>query len=298
MSRPGPLVLLLSGPNLNLLGEREPEIYGTATLDDHVATAVAEEAARHGLMVEHCSPITRASWSTPSTRARGRAAAIVINAGALTHYAWSLHDALAAFDGPVVELHLSNPGGREPWRASSVITPVATGVISGFGGAGLRPGHRGSGAPARDRVDPAPELIRPSRRPSSLRPASRAGGEADRGTLRWPCRRHGCRLPASSVCASPSLVVEEPARGLAGHQPTNIRYLTGFTGSAGLLFVLPGEVVLVTDGRYGQPGRRAARTPPVSTPGWRSPGPPSRWSGPGRSWPAAASGGWASKRPT
>ena len=55
--------------------------------------------------------------------ARGRAAAIVINAGALTHYAWSLHDALAAFDGPVVELHLSNPGGREPWRATSVITP-------------------------------------------------------------------------------------------------------------------------------------------------------------------------------
>ena len=137
-----PLVLLLSGPNLNLLGEREPEVYGTATLDDHVATARPRRPAAHGLAARApSSPTTRASWSTPSTRARGRAAAIVINAGALTHYAWSLHDALAAFDGPVIELHLSNPGGRESWRATSVIAPVATGVIAGFGaGYGLAVG--------------------------------------------------------------------------------------------------------------------------------------------------------------
>jgi 3-dehydroquinate dehydratase-2 len=133
--RPGPLVLLLSGPNLNLLGEREPEIYGTASLDDHVATAVIE-GARHGLMVEHLQSNHEGELVEAVHGARGRAAAIVINAGALTHYAWSLHDALAAFAGPVVELHLSNPGGREPWRTTSVITPVATGVISGFGGAG------------------------------------------------------------------------------------------------------------------------------------------------------------------
>jgi 3-dehydroquinate dehydratase-2 len=60
----------------------------------------------------------------------------VINAAAFTHYAWGLHDALAAYDGPVVELHLSNPDAREPWRRTSVISPVATGTISGFGGHG------------------------------------------------------------------------------------------------------------------------------------------------------------------
>jgi 3-dehydroquinate dehydratase II len=68
--------------------------------------------------------------------ARGRCGAIVINPGALTHYAWSLHDALAAYDGIVVELHLSNPNAREPWRHTSVVSPVATGSIVGLGGHG------------------------------------------------------------------------------------------------------------------------------------------------------------------
>jgi 3-dehydroquinate dehydratase-2 len=65
--------------------------------------------------------------------ARKRCAAIIINPGAFTHYAWSIHDALAAFDGPVVEVHLSNPNAREPWRHTSVIAPVSTGSIMGFG---------------------------------------------------------------------------------------------------------------------------------------------------------------------
>ena len=68
--------------------------------------------------------------------ARGRCVAIVVNAGAVTHYGWSLHDALAAFDGPVVELHLSNPYARETWRNTSVVAPVADGSICGFGGLG------------------------------------------------------------------------------------------------------------------------------------------------------------------
>ena len=68
--------------------------------------------------------------------ARGRCAAIIINPGAFTHYAWSLHDALAAFDGVVIELHLSNPNAREPWRHTSVVSPVATGSIVGLGGDG------------------------------------------------------------------------------------------------------------------------------------------------------------------
>ena len=132
-----PIVLLLSGPNLALLGDREPGVYGTATLADHVATAT-DEAAVHGLVLEHVQGEAEADLVTAVHGARGRAAAIVANPGALTHYGWSLHDALAAFEGPVVELHLSNPDAREPWRRNSVVAPVATGMISGFGGHGYR----------------------------------------------------------------------------------------------------------------------------------------------------------------
>ncbi len=131
------VVLLLSGPNLNLLGDREPEIYGSATLDDHVATARAR-AEEHGLTLEHLQSNAEAPLVEAVHAARGRVAAVIVNAGALTHYGWSLHDALSAFAGPVVELHLSNPDGREAWRHTSVISPVATGVIAGFGGDGYR----------------------------------------------------------------------------------------------------------------------------------------------------------------
>ncbi len=130
-------VLLLSGPNLNLLGSREPEIYGAATLDDHVAGATAV-AADLGMELEHLQSNHEGDLVEAVHGARGRVAAIIVNAAALTHYSWSLHDALAAFDGPVVELHLSNTAAREPWRHTSVVTPVATGVISGFGGHGYR----------------------------------------------------------------------------------------------------------------------------------------------------------------
>ncbi len=130
-------VLLLSGPNLNLLGQREPDVYGTETLDDHVATA-RSAAVGHGLEIQHVQSNHEGDLVAAVHDARGRCAAIVVNAGALTHYAWSLHDALAAFDGPVVELHLSNPNRREPWRHTSVVAPVAVGSIVGFGGAGYR----------------------------------------------------------------------------------------------------------------------------------------------------------------
>ena len=132
-----PIVLLLSGPNLDLLGEREPAVYGTARLKDHVRTA-RETAARSGLVVEHVQSNREGDAVEAVHRARGRCAAIIVNPGAFTHYAWALHDALAAFDGPVIELHLSNPQGREAWRHTSVVAPVATGTIVGFGGDGYR----------------------------------------------------------------------------------------------------------------------------------------------------------------
>jgi 3-dehydroquinate dehydratase-2 len=132
-----PIVLLLSGPNLNLLGDREPAVYGTATLDDHVALA-GTTAAGLGLSVEHLQSNHEGVLVDAVHAARGRCAAIVVNPGALTHYSWALHDALAAFEGPVVELHLSNPNAREAWRHTSVVAPVATGTIAGFGGDGYR----------------------------------------------------------------------------------------------------------------------------------------------------------------
>jgi 3-dehydroquinate dehydratase-2 len=132
---PASVVLLLSGPNLSLLGQRQPEVYGKDTLADHVARATLT-AAEHGLAVRHVHSDYEGALVEAVHEARGTAAAIVVNPGAMTHYSWSLHDALAAFEGPVIELHLTNPGRREPWRRLSVVTPVATGVIAGFGGEG------------------------------------------------------------------------------------------------------------------------------------------------------------------
>jgi 3-dehydroquinate dehydratase-2 len=132
---PRPVVLLLSGPNLNLLGERQPVVYGTDTLDDHVARARVAAEAR-GMDLEHVQSNHEGALVEAVHDARARCAAIVVNAAALTHYGWSLHDALSAFDGVVVEVHLSNPYAREPWRHTSVVAPVADGTVTGFGGLG------------------------------------------------------------------------------------------------------------------------------------------------------------------
>ncbi|MDG2111171.1 MAG: 3-dehydroquinate dehydratase [Actinomycetota bacterium] len=130
-----PVILLLSGPNLNLLGERQPEIYGTATLLDHVQSA-RRAAAGAGFEVEHLQSNHEGDLVDAIQTARGRVAAIIINPGALTHYGWSIHDALAAFDEPIIELHLSEPRDREAWRHISVVEPVATARVAGLGGNG------------------------------------------------------------------------------------------------------------------------------------------------------------------
>jgi 3-dehydroquinate dehydratase-2 len=131
------LLVVLSGPNLDLLGDREPAVYGHETLEEHVAGATAEANAS-GLTLEHHQTNHEGELVELVHGARGRADALVVNAGALTHYSWALHDALAAFEGPVVELHLSNPAAREPFRHTSVVAPVAAGSIAGFGGLGYR----------------------------------------------------------------------------------------------------------------------------------------------------------------
>jgi 3-dehydroquinate dehydratase II len=130
-------ILLLSGPNLNLLGEREPEVYGRDTLDDCVGDArAAAEAAGHEL--EHVQSNHEGELIDQVHGARGRCAAIVFNPGAFTHSSYALADALAAYDGVKVELHLSNPSAREEWRRTSVVAPYVTGTIAGFGRTGYR----------------------------------------------------------------------------------------------------------------------------------------------------------------
>ena len=140
------LVLLLSGPNLEpARASGSPTIYGTETLADHVKRAEAA-AGRHGLELEHHQSNHEGELVEAVHGARGRADALVINAGALSHTSWSLHDAVAAFDGPVVELHLSNPAAREPFRHTSVLAPGGRRAsIAGFGGLGYELADRRGG---------------------------------------------------------------------------------------------------------------------------------------------------------
>ena len=101
-------VLVINGPNLNLLGQRQPEIYGSATLSDHVER-MKEIGAAAGIEVVDFQSNSSGEIVDRIHAARGKEDAIIINAGAFTHYAWSIHDALATFSGPKIEVHISNP---------------------------------------------------------------------------------------------------------------------------------------------------------------------------------------------
>ncbi|SRR5712692_594223 len=125
-------VLVLNGPNLSRLGSREPEIYGTATIDD-VAAACAATAAELGLATDFRQTDSEAelvSWIHEAADAR---TPVVLNPAAFTHYSYALRDALAMRTAPLVEVHLSNPAARETFRHASVVAAVADGTIAGFG---------------------------------------------------------------------------------------------------------------------------------------------------------------------
>ena len=131
--RAKPAILVLHGPNLNLLGTREPAIYGHVSLAE-IDRTLARHAASRGVGVicrqsNHEGELVGWIQSAAAEGFRG----IVINPGALTHYSISLRDAAASAGLPVVEVHLSNVHGREEFRGHSVIAPVVTGQISGFG---------------------------------------------------------------------------------------------------------------------------------------------------------------------
>jgi 3-dehydroquinate dehydratase-2 len=131
------VIYCLNGPNLNLLGEREPAVYGNGTLAD-VKALCEETVAALGGTLDFRQSNQEGDLVDWIQEARKKASAVVINAGAYTHTSVAVHDALKVLTIPVIEVHLSNPGIREEFRHKSLVSPAASGVIAGFGALGYR----------------------------------------------------------------------------------------------------------------------------------------------------------------
>lgn len=132
-----PAILILNGPNLNLLGTREPAVYGSATLDDVRALCEAT-GQRLGLTVDfrqsnHEGVLVDWLHEAGAAHRAGTLRGVVFNAGAYTHTSVALHDAIKGTGVPVVELHISNVHAREPFRHHSYLSPAAVGIVGGFG---------------------------------------------------------------------------------------------------------------------------------------------------------------------
>ena len=125
-------VLVLHGPNLNLLGAREPEIYGCTTLSD-INRMMAERAQAAGVAIDFFQSNHEGALVDAIQEARGRYDFIIFNAAAYTHYSIALRDAIAAVQIPVIEVHISNIHKREAFRHTSVLAPVVLGQICGLG---------------------------------------------------------------------------------------------------------------------------------------------------------------------
>jgi len=125
-------VLVIHGPNLNLLGEREPAVYGTETLEQ-IDARVAELAKELQIEVRSVQHNSEGAIVEELHAARGSCDAVILNPGAYTHYAHAIADAIAAIGIPVIEVHLSNIFARESFRRNSVVAAVCAGTIGGFG---------------------------------------------------------------------------------------------------------------------------------------------------------------------
>lgn len=132
-----PLIMVLNGPNLNLLGSREPEVYGTGTLDD-LETLCAETAEGLGIAIDFRQSNIEGELISWVHEARTRAAGLIINPAGYSHTSIALMDAILALDIPVIEVHLSNIHKREAFRHQSYVSRAAEGVICGLGFAGYR----------------------------------------------------------------------------------------------------------------------------------------------------------------
>jgi len=130
-------ILVLNGPNLNMLGVREPKTYGSDTLAD-IENMCRTEAGRHGLELDFRQSNQEGELVTWIQEARSTAAGVVINPAAYSHTSIAIHDALKLLDVPIVEVHLSNIHAREAFRHHSHVSAVATGVICGLGSMGYR----------------------------------------------------------------------------------------------------------------------------------------------------------------
>ncbi len=128
-------VFVLNGPNLNLLGLREPEIYGSDTLQD-IEDRLSDRAGRLGLTIDFRQTNIEGELVNWIQEARTKARGIIINPAAYTHTSVALHDALRAADIPAIEVHLSNTYAREDFRHRSYVSPVAHGIVVGFGAYG------------------------------------------------------------------------------------------------------------------------------------------------------------------
>ncbi len=124
-------VLVINGPNLNTLGTREPEIYGSTTFADLTERCVHHGAER-GLAVEVRQTDSEAELIGWLHEAADRKVPVVLNPAAFTHYSYAIHDAVALRTAPLIEVHISNPHAREEFRHTSVVSAVASGVIAGF----------------------------------------------------------------------------------------------------------------------------------------------------------------------
>lgn len=127
-----PRFLILNGPNLNLLGQRDAGFYGVKTLEE-INAEIRAVAARIGVEVEFYQSNHEGALVDCIQEARGRLDGLIVNGGALTHYGLTLKDALIDSRLPFIEVHLSNPLARDPWRRQSVLSDIARGQIAGFG---------------------------------------------------------------------------------------------------------------------------------------------------------------------